>query len=52
MFDAEVDHLRRFGASFIIMGEREIARGTTEHIASRLGELPASELKRSTLVPL
>lgn len=34
--DAEVDHLKRFGASVIIMGEREIARGMTEHIERRL----------------
>lgn len=34
--DAEVDHLKQFGASLIIMGEREIARGMTEHILSRI----------------
>ncbi len=31
-FDAEVDLLRQYGASFIIMGEREIARGMIERI--------------------
>ena len=34
--DAEVDHLKQYGASLIIMGEREIARGITEHILSRI----------------
>ncbi len=34
--DAEIEHLKRFGASLIIMGEREIARGMTEHILRRL----------------
>jgi CPA2 family monovalent cation:H+ antiporter-2 len=34
--DAEVDHLKEYGASFIIMGEREIARGMTEHIFERI----------------
>jgi monovalent cation:H+ antiporter-2, CPA2 family len=41
--DAEVDHLKRFGASIIIMGEREIAHGMTEHIMSRLDPSGASE---------
>jgi CPA2 family monovalent cation:H+ antiporter-2 len=41
--DAEVDHLKRFGASLIIMGEREIAHGMTEHIMSRLDPSGASE---------
>jgi monovalent cation:H+ antiporter-2, CPA2 family len=30
--DAEVDYLKGFGADFIIMGEREIARGMIEHL--------------------
>src|SRR5215217_3468950 len=34
--DAEVDHLKQYGASLIIMGEREIARGMTEQILSRI----------------
>jgi CPA2 family monovalent cation:H+ antiporter-2 len=34
--DEEVEHLTKFGANLIIMGEREIARGITEHIARRL----------------
>ena len=34
--DAEVEHLGKFGASLIIMGEQEIARGIVQHIrASR-----------------
>lgn len=37
--DAEVDHLERFGANLIIMGEREIARGMAEHIRARM-DLP------------
>ena len=41
--DAEVDHLKRFGASLIIMGEREIARGMTEHIMSRLDQPDTSK---------
>ena len=36
--DDEVQHLRKYGADLIIMGEREIARGITEHIARRLRE--------------
>ena len=41
--DAEVDHLKRFGASLIIMGEREIARGMTDHIMKRLDPLDVSD---------
>ncbi|WP_375409990.1 YbaL family putative K(+) efflux transporter [uncultured Methylobacterium sp.] len=43
--DAEVDHLERFGANLIIMGEREIARGMAEHIRARmdLPKLPAED---------
>lgn len=33
--DAEVDYLKKFGADLIIMGEREIARGISDHILSR-----------------
>ncbi|GGH09749.1 sodium:proton antiporter [Alsobacter metallidurans] len=36
--DAEVEYLRRYGANFIIVGETEIARGMTAHIASRLAD--------------
>jgi CPA2 family monovalent cation:H+ antiporter-2 len=32
-----VDHLKQYGASLIIMGEREIARGMTEYILSKVG---------------
>jgi CPA2 family monovalent cation:H+ antiporter-2 len=31
-FDAEVDHLKEQGASHVIMGEREIAKGMAEYI--------------------
>ncbi|MDI6027395.1 YbaL family putative K(+) efflux transporter [Corticibacterium sp. UT-5YL-CI-8] len=30
--DAEVDHLKSLGATSVIMGEREIARGIVEHV--------------------
>jgi len=36
--DAEVDHLKHFGASLIIMGEREIAKGMTQHILDSIDE--------------
>jgi len=35
--DAEVEYLKKFGANFIIVGEIEIARGITAHIACSLG---------------
>ena len=38
--DAEVEHLAHCGASLIIMGEREIARGITEHILGRINAAP------------
>jgi len=31
-FDAEVAHLRELGADYVIMGEREIAKGMVEHV--------------------
>lgn len=34
--DAEVEYLSRLGANLIIMGEREIARGISEHILRRI----------------
>jgi CPA2 family monovalent cation:H+ antiporter-2 len=39
--DEEVQHLTKYGADLIIMGEREIARGITEHIARRLQKMPS-----------
>jgi CPA2 family monovalent cation:H+ antiporter-2 len=39
--DAEVDYLRKHGANYIIMGEREIARGMIEHA---LGDGAANDL--------
>ncbi|MFG1351319.1 YbaL family putative K(+) efflux transporter [Xanthobacter autotrophicus] len=33
--DAEVEHLRQGGADFIIMGEREVARGMLAHVLDR-----------------
>jgi CPA2 family monovalent cation:H+ antiporter-2 len=33
--DAEVEHLQRYGADLIIMGEREIARGMVERMLGR-----------------
>ena len=38
--DDEVEYLTKFGANLIIMGEREIARGITEHILRRLEQAP------------
>jgi CPA2 family monovalent cation:H+ antiporter-2 len=35
--NAEVEYLKKYGANFIIVGETEIARGITEHIAGQLG---------------
>ena len=40
--DEEVEYLTKFGANLIIMGEREIARGITEHIARSLGQASAA----------
>jgi CPA2 family monovalent cation:H+ antiporter-2 len=40
--DAEVDYLSKLGANKIIMGEREIARGISEHILARTN--PAADL--------
>jgi CPA2 family monovalent cation:H+ antiporter-2 len=34
--DAEVDYLKKFGANLVIMCEREIARGISRHILSRI----------------
>ena len=48
--DAEVDYLKKFGASVIIMGEREIARGLTEHIERRLAP-PGGSGEEQTAVP-
>ena len=31
-FDAEVEHLREQGADYVIMGEREIAKGMVDHV--------------------
>jgi CPA2 family monovalent cation:H+ antiporter-2 len=41
-FDAEVDLLREYGANFIVMGEREIARGMIERILQDTGPGPAA----------
>ena len=43
--DDEVEHLTKFGADLIIMGEREIARGITEHIARRLEEARTTPMR-------
>jgi CPA2 family monovalent cation:H+ antiporter-2 len=34
-YDAEIEYLERLGANFVIMGEREIARGMIAHMMSR-----------------
>jgi CPA2 family monovalent cation:H+ antiporter-2 len=36
--DAEVEHLQKFGADFIIMGERVIARGMIDHLTQRTAD--------------
>jgi CPA2 family monovalent cation:H+ antiporter-2 len=41
--DAEVEYLKKYGADFIIVGEREIARGMAEHIEGRLERDGAAE---------
>jgi CPA2 family monovalent cation:H+ antiporter-2 len=41
--DAEVEYLTELGASLIIMGEREIARGISEHIRERAGVVAEDE---------
>jgi CPA2 family monovalent cation:H+ antiporter-2 len=41
--DAEVDYLTKLGANKIIMGEREIARGISEHILARANPGPTPE---------
>jgi CPA2 family monovalent cation:H+ antiporter-2 len=41
--DAEVDYLKKFGANLIIMGEREIARGISEHILNRIDAPTAAD---------
>jgi CPA2 family monovalent cation:H+ antiporter-2 len=38
--DAEVEYLTKLGANRIIMGEREIARGISEHIVGRISAAP------------
>jgi CPA2 family monovalent cation:H+ antiporter-2 len=40
--DAEVDYLRKLGANRIIMGEREIARGISDHLLKGASGAPAS----------
>ena len=42
--DAEVDYLTKLGANKIIMGEREIARGMSEHIVARAGTAAETEV--------
>ena len=41
--DAEVEYLTKLGANKIIMGEREIARGISEHIVAGAKPAPAAE---------
>jgi monovalent cation:H+ antiporter-2, CPA2 family len=42
--DAEVEHLQHFGASLIIVGEREIAKGMTRHILESIDERLKNEV--------
>ena len=46
--DAEVDHLKHFGASLIIMGEREIAKGMTQHILDSIDERLKNEVSANS----
>ncbi len=39
--DDEIEHLEKFGADVVIMGEREIARGMVDHIKARMA-MPAT----------
>ncbi|OYX90312.1 MAG: Kef family K(+) transporter [Azorhizobium sp. 32-67-21] len=48
--DAEVDHLRNNGAGFIIMGEREVARGMLAHVLTDTPE-PSSDLTPDGIDP-
>lgn len=41
--DAEVDYLKKCGTSLIIMGAREIARGISEHILSKISTATAAK---------
>jgi CPA2 family monovalent cation:H+ antiporter-2 len=41
-FDAAVDHLTQHGANVVIMGEREIAHGMSEHVRSLRPDAAAS----------
>ena len=46
--DDEVEYLTQYGASLVIMGEREIARGIAEHILSQVNtadSTPVAEKK-------
>ncbi|WP_375459344.1 YbaL family putative K(+) efflux transporter [uncultured Enterovirga sp.] len=36
--DAEVEHLRRYGADYIVVGEREIARGMAAYVSGAIGD--------------
>ena len=42
-FDGEVTHLREQGADFVIMGEREIAKGMIEHVLDGARGSPSGE---------
>jgi monovalent cation:H+ antiporter-2, CPA2 family len=46
--DAEVDYLKHFGASLIIMGEREIAKGMTQHILDSIDERLKNEVSANS----
>ncbi len=51
--DAEVDHLRSSGAGFIIMGEREVARGMLAHVLTgRPGAVQRPDTERSGCQPV
>ncbi|MEP9377557.1 YbaL family putative K(+) efflux transporter [Aquabacter sp. CN5-332] len=46
--DAEVDHLRSNGAGYIIMGEREVARGMLAYVLTDAPEPPEATMPEGT----
>jgi CPA2 family monovalent cation:H+ antiporter-2 len=49
--DAEVDYLAKLGANKIIMGEREIARGISEHLVLHAGAARLKAVEEIELAP-
>jgi CPA2 family monovalent cation:H+ antiporter-2 len=49
--DAEIEYLTKLGANKIIMGEREIARGISEHIVERISVIRTEVAEDDAVVP-